>query len=189
MLLRRAGARIVAVTDEDGGVADEAGLDVDAIMAMPRERASLPVGGSWRRITNDELLAMDVDILVPAATEGQIHAGNAGNVHAKMVIEGANGPTTADGDRIMQERGVYVVPDIVANSGGVIVSYFEWVQDLQSFFWEESEVNQKLEKIIKRSFHEVTAIQDRDGMSMREAAYVLAVNRVVEATTVRGIFP
>jgi glutamate dehydrogenase (NAD(P)+) len=189
MLLHRAGARIVAVTDQNGGIADDAGLDIDAIMAMPRERASLPEGGSWRRITNDELLALDVDILVPAATEGQIHAGNAASVRAKIVIEAANGPTTADGDRIMQARGVYVVPDIVANSGGVIVSYFEWVQDLQSFFWEESEVNQKLEKIIKRSFHEVAAIQDRDGLSMREAAYVLAVNRVVEATTVRGIFP
>jgi glutamate dehydrogenase (NAD(P)+) len=106
-----------------------------------------------------------------------------------MVIEAANGPTTADGDRILHERGVYVVPDIVANSGGVIVSYFEWVQDLQSFFWEESEVNARLEKIIKRSFHEVAAIQERDASSMREAAYVLAVSRVVEATTVRGIFP
>ncbi len=158
-------------------------------MAIPRARASLPHDGPGRRITNDELLALPVDILVPAATEGQIHGGNAGNVRAKMVIEAANGPTTADGDRILNERGIYVVPDIVANSGGVIVSYFEWVQDLQSFFWEESEVNVRLEKIIKRSFQEVASIQARDGMSMREAAYVLAVTRVVEATTVRGIFP
>jgi glutamate dehydrogenase (NAD(P)+) len=106
-----------------------------------------------------------------------------------MVIEAANGPTTVEGDRILRERGVYVVPDIVANSGGVIVSYFEWVQDLQSFFWEEAEVNSRLERIIKRSFAEVAEIQARESCTMREAAYILAVSRVVEATTVRGIFP
>jgi glutamate dehydrogenase (NAD(P)+) len=188
-LLCEAGAKVVAVSDQDGGIHDERGLDIDAIMAMPRDRAMLPRNAPGRRITNDELLALPVDILVPAATEGQIHAGNAASVAAKMVIEAANGPTTAEGDHILRERGVYVVPDIVANSGGVIVSYFEWVQDLQSFFWEESEVNAKLERIIKQSFQEVAAIQARDGISMREAAYVLAVSRVVEATTVRGIFP
>jgi glutamate dehydrogenase (NAD(P)+) len=188
-LLCEAGAKVVAVSDQTGGVTDPAGLDIDAILSMPRERALLPADGRLRRITNDELLAMDVDILIPAATEGQIHGGNAGSIRAKMVIEAANGPTTADGDRILNERKIYVVPDIVANSGGVIVSYFEWVQDLQSFFWEESEVNAKLEKIIKRSFHEVADIQTRDSITMREAAYLLAVSRVVEATTVRGIFP
>jgi glutamate dehydrogenase (NAD(P)+) len=189
MLLRNAGAKVVAVSDQRGGLHDERGLDIDALLAMPHERTSLPLDGPGRAITNDELLAMPVDILIPAATEGQIHGGNAAGIRAKMVIEAANGPTTADGDRILRERGVYVVPDIVANSGGVIVSYFEWVQDLQSFFWEESEVNSRLERIIKRSFQEVAEIQARDAISMREAAYVLAVTRVVEATTVRGIFP
>jgi glutamate dehydrogenase (NAD(P)+) len=156
---------------------------------MQRERTSLPFDAPGRRITNDDLLALPVDILIPAATEGQIHTGNAGRVSARIVIEAANGPTTADGDRILRDRGVYVVPDIVANSGGVIVSYFEWVQDLQSFFWEENEVNSRLERIIKKSFHEVAAIRMRESCSLREAAYILAVSRVVEATTVRGIFP
>jgi glutamate dehydrogenase (NAD(P)+) len=188
-LLREQGAKVVAVSDEHGGVFDEDGLDIASLIEMQRPRAALPSDAPGRRITNAELLALPVDILIPAATEGQLHGGNAADVRAKIVIEAANGPTTAEGDRILRERGVRVVPDIVANSGGVIVSYFEWVQDLQSFFWEESEVNARLEKIIKRSFHEVAAIQGRDGLSMREAAYVLAVSRVVEATTVRGIFP
>jgi glutamate dehydrogenase (NAD(P)+) len=188
-LLCEQGAKVVAVSDEHGGVFDEGGLDIASLIQMQRPRAALPPDAPGRRITNAELLALPVDILIPAATEGQLHGGNAAEVRAKIVIEAANGPTTAEGDRVLRERGVRVVPDIVANSGGVIVSYFEWVQDLQSFFWEESEVNARLEKIIKRSFHEVAAIQGRDGLSMREAAYVLAVSRVVEATTVRGIFP
>jgi glutamate dehydrogenase (NAD(P)+) len=186
-LLRDEGAKIVAISDSSGGVYAEDGLDIDAIIAMPR--TSLPLDTPGRRITNAELLELPVDILVPAATEGQIHAGNAGRIRAKMVIEAANGPTTAEGDRILNARGVFVVPDIVANAGGVIVSYFEWVQDLQSFFWEESEVNARLERIIKRSFQEVAAIQAKESCTMREAAYVLAVSRVVEATQVRGIFP
>jgi glutamate dehydrogenase (NAD(P)+) len=188
-LLQDAGARIVAISDMHGGLHDDAGIDVAAIIAMQRERTSLPFDAPGRRITNDDLLALPVDILIPAATEGQIHTGNAGRVSARIVIEAANGPTTADGDRILRDRGVYVVPDIVANSGGVIVSYFEWVQDLQSFFWEENEVNSRLERIIKKSFQEVAAIRTRESCSLREAAYILAVSRVVEATTVRGIFP
>ena len=188
-LLRDEGATIVAISDASGGVYAEDGLDIDAIIAMQREHTSLPFDRPGRRITNAELLELPVDILVPAAIEGQIHAGNAGRIRAKMVIEAANGPTTGEGDRILNERGVYVVPDIVANAGGVIVSYFEWVQDLQSFFWEESEVNSRLERIIKRSFHEVAAIQAQESCTTREAAYVLGVSRVVEATQVRGIFP
>ncbi|MGH8611550.1 MAG: Glu/Leu/Phe/Val family dehydrogenase, partial [Gammaproteobacteria bacterium] len=188
-LLRDTGAKIVAVSNASGGIHDEAGMDIDALIAMPRDRASLPSDAPGRRITNAELLELPVDILIPAATDGQIHAANAVNIRAKMIIEAANGPTTAEGDRILRERNIYVVPDIVANSGGVIVSYFEWVQDLQSFFWEEAEVNSRLERIIKRSFQEVAALQAKESISMREAAYVLAVTRVVEATTVRGIFP
>jgi glutamate dehydrogenase (NAD(P)+) len=188
-LLHESGARIVAISDADGGLYDERGIDIVAVLAAQGERGLIPHEVAGTRITNDDLLQLDVDILIPAAMEGQIHAGNAASVRAPMIIEAANGPTTQEGDRILNERGVYVVPDIVANSGGVIVSYFEWVQDLQSFFWEETEVNAKLERIIKRSFQEVAALQAQEGGTMREAAYVLAVRRVVEATEVRGIFP
>ena len=189
-LLNDEGAVIVAVSDSTGGVYDEHGLgDIDDLLAMHHDRGFIPEGHPGVHITNDELLALPVDILVPAALEGQIHGGNAANVQAKMIVEGANGPTTPEADRILAERGIYVVPDIVANAGGVIVSYFEWVQDLQSFFWEEGEVKLKLERIIKRAFNEVAAIHEAEGGTMRDAAYTLAVKRVVQATQVRGIFP
>jgi glutamate dehydrogenase (NAD(P)+) len=121
--------------------------------------------------------------------EGQIHAGNAARVKAKIVIEGANGPTTPEADAILCDAGVSVVPDILANAGGVIVSYFEWVQDLQSFFWEEGEVNTRLRRLLDDAYDSVAAIRDAESCTMREAAYMLAVRRVVEATRVRGIFP
>jgi len=189
-LLDDAGAKIVAVSDSNGGIYAEGGLgDIDALLAMKHERGFVPDAHPGRHITNEELLALPVDILVPAALEGQIHGGNAARIEAKIVIEGANGPTTPEGDAILARKGAYVVPDILANAGGVIVSYFEWVQDLQSFFWEEQEVNLRLERIIKRAFQEVADIQTRDGGTMRDAAYTLAVSRVVEATQARGIFP
>jgi len=188
-LLHESGARIVAVSDARGGVYRGGGLDIPALLQAPRVRGMLPDGEYGDRISNEELLELPVDILIPAAIEGQINGSNADRIRARMVVEAANGPTTSEGDRILREHGVYVVPDIVVNSGGVIVSYFEWVQDLQSFFWEESEVNSRLEKLIKRSFQEVSAIRDREECTLREAAYLLAVGRVVEATTVRGIFP
>ncbi len=188
-LLDDAGAKIVAVSDSNGGIYDENDLDIDAILALKHERGFIPDKHPGRHITNEQLLELPVDILVPAALEGQIHGRNAARIQAKMIVEGANGPTTPEADRVLARKGVYVVPDIVANSGGVIVSYFEWVQDLQSFFWEEEEVNQRLERVIKRSFHEVSAIQAEDGGTLREAAYMLAVRRVVEAVQARGIFP
>jgi glutamate dehydrogenase (NAD(P)+) len=189
-LLDEAGATIVALSDYRGGVYAEDGLgDIAALLAAQTQKGLLPETTRGVRISNDELLQLPVDILVPAALEGQIHAGNAAQIRAPMIVEAANGPTTSDGDRILNERSVYIVPDILANAGGVIVSYFEWVQDLQSFFWEESEVNGRLERIITRAFAEVTAIHARDGGSLRDAAYTLAVQRVVEATQVRGIFP
>ncbi len=189
-LLDDAGAKVVAVSDSNGAIYDENGLgDIDVLLAMKHERGFVPDAHPGRHITNEEMLELPVDILVPAALEGQIHAGNAGRIRAKMIVEGANGPTTPDADAVLAANGVYVVPDILANSGGVIVSYFEWVQDLQSFFWEENEVNRRLESIIKRAFHEVDDVQGQDGGTMRDAAYILAVRRVVEATQVRGIFP
>lgn len=189
-LLNDAGAKIVAVSDSNGGLYNADGLAaIDEILAMKHERGFIPDGARGARITNAELLELPVDILIPAALEGQLHGGNAARIQAPMIIEAANGPTTPEADRILNAKGVYVVPDILANAGGVIVSYFEWVQDLQSFFWEEDEVNVKLKRIIERAFHEVAAIRDEHGCTMREAAYILAVRRVVEATQVRGIFP
>ena len=189
-LLDDAGAKIVAISDSNGGLYNADGLgDIDELLAMKHEHGVIPDGARGARITNAELLELPVDILIPAALEGQLHGGNAARVQAPMIIEAANGPTTPEADRILNAKGVYVVPDILANAGGVIVSYFEWVQDLQSFFWEEDEVNVKLKRIIEKAYREVAAIRDEHACTMREAAYILAVRRVVEATEVRGIFP
>ena len=192
-LLHEAGARVVAVSDSQGGVYSPDGLDVPTIYAHRRERGLLPDEAlermPHRDVTNAELLELPVDILIPAAIEGQITGENAPRIQAAMVVEAANGPTTSGGDAVLAERGIYMVPDILANAGGVIASYFEWVQDLQSFFWEESEVNQRLERIITNAFNEVSAVADSRGVRMREAAYVVALQRVVEAIRLRGIFP
>jgi glutamate dehydrogenase (NAD(P)+) len=192
-LLAQAGARVVAVSDSTGGVYNAIGLDVEAIYA-DRQPGGL-IGDheqhefAHTHITNDELLALDVDILSPAALEGQLHEGNARDVKAKMVIEAANGPTTDAADAILNAKGVYVVPDILANAGGVVVSYFEWVQDLQSFFWEESEVNQRLQRIMVNAFGSIANLAQSRNIPMREAAYVIALQRVVQAITARGIYP
>jgi glutamate dehydrogenase (NAD(P)+) len=134
-------------------------------------------------------LELPVDILIPAAIEGQITHENAARIRARMVIEAANGPTTGAGDAILAEGDVYVVPDILANAGGVIVSYFEWVQDLQSFFWEESEINQRLQRLLVNAFAEVTAVAHARSLRLREAAYVVALQRVVDAIRLRGMYP
>lgn len=149
----------------------------------------LPPEHPGDHITNEELLELPVDVLVPAALEGQITARNASRIRAPVIVEAANGPITAEADRILAERGVFVVPDILANAGGVVVSYFEWVQDLQSFFWEEDEVNSRMERVMMKSFGEVAATAERHGVTLREAAYMLAIARVVEAVQIRGIYP
>ena len=188
-LLCQAGARVVAVSDSRCGVYNAQALDVDAIWDFKRAGGSLTDFPGADHITNEELLALPVDILIPAALEGQIHDGNAATVRARLLVEGANGPVTPKADLILSDGGVFVVPDIVSNAGGVIVSYFEWVQDLQSFFWEESEVNQRLHRLMVRSFQEVLACAEREKVRLREAAYMLGVSRVAEAVRARGIFP
>jgi glutamate dehydrogenase (NAD(P)+) len=200
-LLHQAGANVVAISDALGGVYNQTGLDVKSFYEG-RGAAGLigehsvhtidtrpRVGLDHVDITNAELLELPVDILVPAALEGQITATNAPNVRARMVVEAANGPLTPEADDILHEAGVYVVPDILANAGGVIVSYFEWVQDLQSFFWEENEVNQRLQRIMVAAFDEVTALAQERSLRLREAAYVVALQRVVDAIKLRGIYP
>jgi glutamate dehydrogenase (NAD(P)+) len=189
-LLAQAGAKVVAVSDSHVGVYSEAGLDVESLYQYRQAGGLLaqhPL--SHDDVTNAELLELPVDILIPAALEGQITAENAPRLRAGMIIEAANGPTTAEGDAILAERGIYLIPDILANAGGVAVSYFEWVQDLQSFFWEETEVNQRLQRIMSRAFAAVSAVASERGLRMREAAYVVALKRVVDAITLRGLYP
>lgn len=140
-------------------------------------------------MTNAELLELPVDILIPAAVERQITSENAPNVRARMVVEAANGPVTPEADRILRDAGVLVVPDILANAGGVIVSYFEWVQDLQAFFWSEPEVNVQLERLLSRAFNETWEAAQNHGTDLRMGAYAVGVSRVAEATRTRGIYP
>ncbi len=188
-LLQRAGARIVAVSDSSGGLYDGKGLDVDALQRYKQDGAPLSQVSGGDHVSNQELLTVPADFLIPAALEGQITGANASQIKARVVVEGANGPTTPEADAALAERGIVVVPDILANAGGVIVSYFEWVQDLQFFFWEEDEVNQKLHRVITRAYQEVARRAEEEKVSLREAAMLLAVSRVVEATRARGIYP
>jgi glutamate dehydrogenase (NAD(P)+) len=188
-LLHRAGARIVAVSDSSGAAYNHRGLDIEALMPFREDTIPLAQAQGCDHISNAELLSLPVDFLIPAALEGQLHAGNARDVRARIVVEGANGPTTPDADAIFAEKGIILIPDILANAGGVIVSYFEWVQDLQFYFWEEDEVNERLHRVITRAFRDVMAMADQHKVGLRDAAMMLGVNRVVEATRLRGIYP
>jgi glutamate dehydrogenase (NAD(P)+) len=183
------GAVIVGLSDSRGGIHNPKGIDVEAVIAHKDEQGSLDGAPGGESITNDELLTLDCDVLAPCALEHAITAENADRVQAKIVLEGANGPVTPAADRILEERGVLVLPDILANAGGVVVSYFEWVQGLQEYFWKESEVNAKLNDIITQAFAEAWRIGEERGISLRQAAYVCAVGRVAEATTTRGLYP
>jgi glutamate dehydrogenase (NAD(P)+) len=187
--LHEAGARVVAVSDRSGAAYDGNGLDLAALQGCRDDERPLAEAPGVDHITNDDLLTLDVDFLVPAALEGQINGENADNVRARYIVEAANGPTSPAADEILGDKGIFVVPDILANAGGVIVSYFEWVQDLQFYFWEEDEVNARLDKVISRAYREVAAAADEKGQPMRDAAMDLGVSRVVEATNLRGIYP
>ena len=192
-ILDQMGCTIVAVSDVSGGLYNPHGLDIASInqhvAAHPKRLLEGYKAPGVEKITNDELLVSDVDVLIPAALEHQIRADNAPYVQAKMIVEGANGPTTREADEILGDRGIVVVPDILANAGGVVVSYFEWVQDLQCFFWDEKEVNRNLRRIMVRSFKEVWDFSRKQGVSLRLGAYMLAVDRVAGAVQSRGIFP
>ena len=188
-LLEEAGCQVVAVSEDYGGIYNPLGLSVKKLFEYRAREGTLKGFPGAELIPNDELLKLDCDVLVPAALENQINSRNAHDIKAKLVVEGANGPTTPEADEILRRRGIIVVPDILANAGGVTVSYFEWVQDLQSFFWSEHEINARLESIMTRSFKEVLAIRDEKKVDMRMAAYLLAVNRVAIATADRGIYP
>jgi glutamate dehydrogenase (NAD(P)+) len=192
-ILQEMGCKIVAVSDVSGGLYCAGGLDAARLNEHtahhPRHLLEGYEAPGVEPISNEELLCADVDVLIPAALEHAIHAGNAGQVRARTIVEGANGPTTPEADEILHERGIVVVPDILANAGGVIVSYFEWVQDLQNYFWEEEEVNHRLKRIMVRSFREVWDFSQEKQVPLRLGASMLAVSRVAEAVQARGIFP
>jgi glutamate dehydrogenase (NAD(P)+) len=187
--LAEMGCRIVGLSDMYGGIYNPRGLDLAEVNAHMAETRSLRTVPGVEHISNEELLALPCTVLVPAALENQITALNAGRIKARVITEGANGPTTPEADRILREKGVFLIPDILANAGGVTVSYFEWVQGLQSFLWKEAEVNAKLREVIVRSFHEVLTKATDLNTDMRMGAYVLAVAKVVQAIEARGIYP
>jgi glutamate dehydrogenase (NAD(P)+) len=188
-LFHTEGCKIVAVSDTQGGIYNESGLDPAAVLRFKQERGSVIGFPHSQQLRVQDVLEVPCDVLIPAATEGVITAGNADRVQARIVTEAANGPTTPEADEILFKKGIVVVPDILANAGGVTVSYFEWVQDLQSFFWNVDEITQKLEVIMNRAFEAVAEKSDQSSCDMRLAANMLAIARVAEATQIRGIYP
>jgi glutamate dehydrogenase (NAD(P)+) len=188
-LLHLEGVKVVAVSDSRGAVYNPSGLDVPAAVAHKQEHGMLEGLANAEAITNEELIELPCDILAPCALEQVVTEENADRVKATIVCEGANGPVTPAADMILEDRGVLVLPDVLANAGGVVVSYFEWVQGLQEYFWREDEVNAKLHDIVARAFEETWQTRERLETSMRMAAYGLAVQRVAEATTTRGLYP
>jgi len=190
------GFKITGVTDVGGGLFNPRGLDIPALLAHVQRSADRQIkgfgGGEYMEghdAANARLLALPADILAPCALENQITADNAGAVKAKIIVEGANGPTTPEADEILAKAGVVVVPDILANAGGVTVSYFEWVQDLQANFWDEEDVNRSLDRLMMRSFQDVSDVAAREKCDLRTAAQILAISRVAKAATLRGIYP
>jgi glutamate dehydrogenase (NAD(P)+) len=189
--LAQAGCKIVAVSDVSGGYTSTSGIDIERAIEHVRRSPQRTLEGlaAVSRISNAELLALDVDVLVPAALEGQITRENAGEIRAPIIVEGANGPVTAEADRILADRGVLIVPDILANAGGVVVSYFEWVQSRAQFYWELEEVEKRLEIYMRRAMELVLAKAKAYDCPPREAAFIVAVDRVASAISKRGIFP
>jgi len=188
-LLRENGARIIAVSDSRGSILNRRGLNIAAVIAHKEKTGSVMKLSGSSPISSAELLELECDILVPAALENQITSANADHIKAKIIAEAANGPTTPAADIALHKRGVMVLPDILANAGGVTVSYFEWVQDLQELFWDEDDVNRRLEKVMTRSFTDVYSTAKKYKVDMRTGAYILAIDRVATAMRARGIWP
>jgi len=187
-LLDGAGARVVAVSDVGGAIYDPRGLDIPRLLAYQKETGRVGQFPDTQPVSNGQLLRLPVDVLLPAALEGQITAANASDIQASVVVEGANGPTTADADEVLGRRGIPVVPDILANAGGVVVSYFEWVQDRYGYFWSEPDVHARLEDKMVAAFEAVASTAKRFAVDLRTAAYIVAVERIVEARALRGLY-
>ncbi|MBZ0221152.1 MAG: Glu/Leu/Phe/Val dehydrogenase [Candidatus Methylomirabilis sp.] len=188
-ILEEAGARIIGVADSKGAVYNPQGLDIKELVRHKRASDTVQGFRGSEDLAVDELISLETDLLVPAALEGQINASNAHLVKTKILAEGANTPLTAEADELLNSKGVFIIPDILANAGGVVVSYFEWVQGLQRFFWDEAEVDSRLSAVMKKAFHEVLSLSRDKGMDMRTAAMVLGVKRVADAVQIRGLFP
>jgi glutamate dehydrogenase (NAD(P)+) len=187
-LMEQVGLKVVAVSDKSGGVYNPDGLRIKEVLQHCRQKRFVADYKDAEHITNDQLLTIDCDVLVPAATENVITSKNARDIKARIICEGANGPTTANADKILEEHGVFVIPDILANAGGVTVSYFEWVQDRGGYFWDEETVNQRLERIMVQSFDEVASMAGRHGLNLRIGAYMLAIERVAAVHRLRGMY-
>jgi glutamate dehydrogenase (NAD(P)+) len=192
-LFAEAGAKVVAVQDHGGTIYCAAGLDVPALLAHVRKAGTVagfaPPGANVEVMADEKFWETDCDILIPAALEQQITRANAGKLQAKMVIEGANGPTTPEADDILHERNILVLPDVIANAGGVTVSYFEWVQDFSSFFWSEDEINARLVRIMKEAFAAIWQVAQDQGVSLRTATFIVGCKRILHARELRGLYP
>ncbi len=187
-LMENLGLSVVAISDKSGGIYNPRGLEIRDVLQHSRQKRFLSDYKEAEHITNDDLLTLDCDVLVPAALENVITSQNAKSIKARIICEGANGPTTAGADRILEENGVFVIPDILANAGGVTVCYFEWVQDRGGYFWDEDTVNQRLERIMVESFEEVASMAGRHGINLRIGAYMLAIERVSAVHRLRGMY-
>jgi glutamate dehydrogenase (NAD(P)+) len=192
--LHEDGCRITGVTDMTGGIFDPKGIDIPKLALHAETNKGIRGFSNGNFVSdaseaNRRLLAEKVDVLIPAALENQITESNAPDISAKLIVEGANGPTTRSADEILDRKGVHVVPDILANSGGVIVSYFEWVQDIQAYLWSEKEVNARLKGLMTGAFKQVSELAHKHKVTLRDAAYMLAIDKMAEITKLRGIFP
>jgi len=184
-ILHKKGYKVVAVSDSKGGIYDENGLNIDEVIQVKKEKGSVIYYEKSEKITNEKLLELNVDVLVPAAIENVITKENADKIKAKMIVELANGPTTYEAEKILEKKGIIIIPDVLANAGGVVVSYLEWVQNKQGYYWEKEEVENKLRKIMISSFKEVLETSKKYNCNLRDAAYILAVKRILEAEKAR----
>ncbi len=185
-IMQQLGAKMVAVSDANGAIRNDAGIDAVALQDHIASAGKITEFGGAEKIDPDDLVAVPCDVFIPAALGGMIHEGNAARMECKVIVEGANSPTTPAADQILQDKDVYIIPDVMANAGGVVVSYFEWVQNLQHFRWDEREVNDKLGTIMRRAYREVSARAREEGINLREASYLVGIERVVEAAQTRG---
>jgi glutamate dehydrogenase (NAD(P)+) len=188
-LFHEAGAKVIAAQDHTGTVHNPAGLDVHKLLSHVSQHGGVGGFSGGQALDKDEFWTLETEFLIPAALESQITIDNAAKVRAKIVVEGANGPTTPEADDILAEHGVYVVPDVLANAGGVTVSYFEWVQDFSSFFWSEDEINQRLERIMREAYGSVSQVAKEHKVTLRTAAFIVACTRILQARQVRGLYP